>query len=258
MTHWYRKDGSSCHELPKKTSKTGEMRDVTLRDARTMNLFPSVTGILQVLDAPGLTKWKVDQAIKAVMRLMPDKSPSEPDESFIKRALYESQTIAREARNKGQELHDACQHWMDGSLHRVPGEYTEHCQGVEQTLREAFGSGVNAAWITEESFACKEGYGGRCDLGSRALHVIIDFKTKDFGPDKLPEIYDEHTMQMPAYRNGLDYPEDSALGNLFISTTHPGLTHLVMHAPEEIAKGWELFKIALQLWHLRNGYRPEW
>ena len=51
--HWYKQDGSPCYEVPYADPKKG-MRSTTIRDARKLNLVPSVTTILQVMDKPGL------------------------------------------------------------------------------------------------------------------------------------------------------------------------------------------------------------
>ena len=270
MTHWYLKDGSASHQILGANKK---LRDVTLRDARKLNLFPSTTGITQTMAAPGLIRWQVNQAIKATMRVLgvfdasvatPKFDPAADLKSFEDRCLYESQTIAREARDKGQAIHDAVQHYIDGDLHLVPVEHLPHCEGAVAKLVEQFGPMETSAWITEESFACKEGYGGRSDLGSRFLNALGDFKCKEFGPDdKQPDCYDEHTMQLASYNNGLGYEDDPEHGpltnfNLFISTSHPGHCHMVIHPPEDIQFGLDLFMACLKVWQVKNNYRPEW
>lgn len=268
MSHWYRKDGSPCYEI---IGKNGKTRDTTLRDARTMNLFPSTTGVIGTIAAPGLVRWKVEQGIKATIKLGNSSyagafsdiglllaTEDSIDPAFKRDVQYEADKIAREARDKGQAIHDAVQHYIDGDMARVPDEYLEHCQGVERTLVQHFGSMSEAAWITEESFACREGYGGRSDLGSRVIPALGDFKCKDFDENKLPECYDEHPMQVASYRHGLDYPEESRLFNLFVSTKVPGLCHIVFHTKEEIERGHKMFMAALELWHLTNNYRPVW
>lgn len=275
MTHWYTKAGESMHTMPK---AGGGERETTLRDARKLNLFPSTTGIIKELAAPGLVNWMQEQAIIAAWKLREQFADydGEPEieraarwKLFARDCMYEAQTIAREARDLGQRIHDACQKWIDGEYHAVPGEFVEHCEALEAKLDEHFGKDV--AWITEESFACREGYGGRSDLGSRVVPAIGDIKCKAFtSADLVPKVvngkrvpakrmvYDEHFMQLGSYRHGLDYPPGTRLFNAFVSTTEAGLVVIEEHSPEEAAYGTELFMAALRVWHIRNDYKPTW
>ena len=52
--HWYTRDG-----VPRYTviGKNGKERNTTLRDARTENLVPSVTTVLNVMAKPALIPW---------------------------------------------------------------------------------------------------------------------------------------------------------------------------------------------------------
>lgn len=275
MTHWYTKTGESKHTMPK---AGGGERDTTLRDARQLNLFPSTTGIIKELAAPGLVNWMQEQAIIASWKLR-DQFSDYDGETEAKRAerwrvfknscMYEAQTIAREARELGQQIHDACQKYIDQQFDLVPDQFLEHCEGLTAKLDEHFGKDV--AWITEESFACREGYGGRSDLGSRVVPAIGDIKCKAFTLEDLSPkmvngkrvpakrmVYDEHFMQLGSYRHGLDYPPETRLFNAFVSTTVPGLVVIEEHTPEEAAYGTELFNAALAVWHIRNDYKPKW
>lgn len=275
MTHWYHKDGKSQHTV---LTADGKERDTTLRDARKLNLFPSTTGIIKELAAPGLVNWMCEQGVIAGWNLRDQFTEvvGESEEAravrwkvYMRACMYESQKIAREAREKGQSIHDACQKFVDGEYHLVPAEYVEHCEGLMSALDREFGS--DAAWITEESFACREGYAGRSDLGSRAVSALGDIKCKPFTLEDLaPKVvngkrmpakkltYDEHYMQLASYKHGLDYPPNTRLFNVFVSTTVPGLVHIVNHTPEESEFGLRLFNAALAVWHIRNDYKPKW
>src|ERR1017187_7985575 len=81
--HWYFTSGEPCFEVPKADGKG--MTKTTLRHAKKMNLLPSVTTILRVLDKPALTAWKIEQAVLAVMTT--PRLPAEADDDFIKRVL---------------------------------------------------------------------------------------------------------------------------------------------------------------------------
>src|SRR5579872_2300957 len=62
--HWYTADGKPMHTI---IGKNGKERATTLRDARKLNLFPSVTTILAVQDKPMLTQWLLNELLYATM-----------------------------------------------------------------------------------------------------------------------------------------------------------------------------------------------
>jgi hypothetical protein len=63
---------------------------------------------------------------------------------------------------------------------------------------------VNLTWVSEKSFACELGFGGKLDLHAPADGdgIVIDFKTKEFTDPAKVDAYDEHLMQLAAYRLG--------------------------------------------------------
>jgi hypothetical protein len=77
--HWYDRHGRPCYEV---MSKPGVMRPTTLRDARKLNLVPSVTNIIRCAAAPGLEIWKQQQVMMAALTLQgPQQSPRRPGSS---------------------------------------------------------------------------------------------------------------------------------------------------------------------------------
>lgn len=83
-SHWYSLDGKPVHKLPTKDGD-GE-RPTTIRDARKLNLLPSVTGIIGILDKPQLTKWKMREAAKAAL-MVPPPQGEESHDRFADRAI---------------------------------------------------------------------------------------------------------------------------------------------------------------------------
>ena len=65
--HWYQVDGTPAHRLPTKDG-SGD-RPTTIRDAKRLGLYPSVTSILGILNRPMLERWKLDQVALATLRL---------------------------------------------------------------------------------------------------------------------------------------------------------------------------------------------
>ena len=66
--HWYKADGTPAYTV---LAKSGAERPTTLRDARTLNLYPSVTTIIRLAAAPGLERWKLNQFGLALLTLPP-------------------------------------------------------------------------------------------------------------------------------------------------------------------------------------------
>jgi len=99
--HWYDKDGRPHHWV---ASKNGTKRATTLRDARKLNLVPSVTSILDIMAKPGLDRWKINKTIEASMSLR--RGDFEDDDSLSKRILHESKREVEKASQRGIRIHD--------------------------------------------------------------------------------------------------------------------------------------------------------
>ena len=81
--HWYTMDGAPQYTVPSK--KDGSPRNTTLRDARTMNLVPSVTTILGVSAKPALINWLQQQVLMAALTL--PKRTDELEKDYIDRII---------------------------------------------------------------------------------------------------------------------------------------------------------------------------
>ena len=99
--HWYDKDGNPKHWVE---AKDGTKRGTTLRDARKLNLVPSVTSILDIMSKPGLDRWKTNKTIEASLSLR--RGDFEDDDSLSKRILQESKREVEEASKRGIRIHD--------------------------------------------------------------------------------------------------------------------------------------------------------
>ena len=82
-SHWYYPDGTPLHEVPRADGKG--TRPTSLRDARKLGLFPSVTNVLSILAKPGLEAWKQEQAILAALTL--PRTENEPLDEFARRVV---------------------------------------------------------------------------------------------------------------------------------------------------------------------------
>ena len=239
--HWYTRDG-----VPRYTviGKNGKERATTLRDARTENLVPSVTTVLNVAAKPALTQWLQKQVLLAALTL--PRRTDEPEDEWIARIMDDSKEQGRAAADAGTDIHASIQSFYEG----VPtSRHEEHVKGCVEAIREHFG---NQAWIAERAFAHEIGFGGKCDL--HAVNIVADVKTKEFSDPNKVDAYDEHLMQLSAYRVGLGMP-GARCANVFVSRSVPGLVKVVEWSQEDLDRGWQMFCSLLKFWQLKNQHQ---
>lgn len=238
---WYTKDGTPRYTL---IGKNGNERAVTLRDARVENLVPSVTTIIKCAAAPGLENWKAEQLLLAALTLPRKEGELEAD--WLARVRSDSKAEGREAAELGTKIHGEIESWFAGKLK----DMTPNVEGVWKEL-DKFAEG--STWSAEKSFASPLGYGGKVDLHGDGF--VIDFKGKDFGPDDKVETYDEHAMQLSAYREGLGMPT-ARCAICFFSRSVPGLAKLIEIPEEKLVQGWGMFKGLKDYWIAAKSYNP--
>jgi hypothetical protein len=246
LTHWYGRDGSPAYQVK---GANGNLRPTTLRDARKIGLVPSVTGIIRCADKPGLTNWMIDQAILAALTL--PKLQDEPEGAYLARIKRDSKEQAKKAAERGTAIHAAIQGHYEGEP--PAQEFWPHVKGAVQAVKDW--NAEAAEWVAERSFACRLGFGGKVDLSAFDISsgFILDFKSKEFGPEDDLKTWDEHTMQLAAYREGLGYP-DARCAICYVSATVPGLARLIEIEEEDIKKGWKCFYSLLQFWKAKSGF----
>ena len=228
----------------------GGQRATTLRDARKLNLVPSVTTVLNVAAKPGLIQWIQKQVLLAALTL--PRMHDEPEEDFINRIMEDSKEQGRAAADAGTDIHASIQGFYEGTvIHR----HQEHVQGCVNAIREHFGE---HGWISERAFAHELGFGGKCDLhvpaGEAFDGIVADIKTKEFTDPAKVDAYDEHLMQLSAYRVGLGAPK-ARCANVFVSRSVPGLVKVVEWSAEDLERGWQMFAALLNFWQLKNQHK---
>jgi hypothetical protein len=244
--HWYTPDGAPCYTL---VGANGRERNTTLKDARVMGLYPSVTTITKCAAAPGLVNWMVDQAILSALTLPRREGESEAD--WLVRVKQDSKETARKAADRGTQIHTAIERHFLGKM--PDGEMWPYVKGAVETLDAHF---PGVTWDVEKSFAHPLGYGGKCDLHSKADKIVVDWKGKDFTVASECKQYDEHIMQGAAYLMGFGIGLEGRFANAFVSRTVPGLTVIIETNPEDIKRGWRMFQKLLEFWQEQNRYRP--
>lgn len=257
--HWYQQDGTPLYTVPKATGK-GE-RDTTLADARKLNLVPSVTTVMQMAAKPGLDVWKENQILEAASTW--PYSPGDDLVAWKSQIRLASKQIAMQAAKRGNEIHDGLEKLFKGQNFSDFPQETEEEKLNFEIIMQAYASlkvpfNRRTDWIAEASF-CKDGYGGKVDLHAQAYDndVILDFKTKDKDAKGFKQIekdakkYNEHCMQLAAYRHGLSLP-NARCYILFISTQEPGLTYLHEWPEEELQRGLKMFNSLRDYWYMVN------
>jgi hypothetical protein len=236
-THWYTKKGEPAYSVK---AKDGSFRPATLRDAKKMGLLPSVTTIIKAAANPGLEAWKLNQMMLAAMTL--PRAPDESEESFVHRVQTDSKEHARKAAQRGTEIHTDIEKSFSGHRPKYPK--------VNEAVKEVFG---DLQWSPEKSFSSDLGFGGKVDLhSSDGQGVVIDFKTKEFTQESLGKvsIFDEHSMQLAAYREGLNLP-NAQCAIVFVSTIED-LVVVKTLEEEQIVRGWDMFAHLTRYWYAKT------
>lgn len=240
-THWYGRGGEPQYEVP---AAKGGMRPTTLRDARKLGLVPSVTTIIRCAAAPGLETWKQQQVLLSALTL--PRLQNEPESDWLERVMSDSREQGKKAAERGTAIHAAIQGHYEGEPPHP--DHWEYVKGCATRIEDHFGK---QEWVAEASFAHALGFGGKVDL--HCSIAVIDAKTKEFGPDAKKLAWDEHRMQIAAYRVGLGIPKARG-GNVFVSVNNPGLSVIHEWTEEELEEGWTMFSGLLQYWQAKSGY----
>ena len=251
--HWYKQDGGPMYTVK---AKDGSDRPTTLRDARKFDLVPSVSTLLKVVAKPGLEVWKNEQMLLAALTL--PRAQNETEKAFIARIVADSKETGKQAAERGTRVHESIEKWYGGNKEVA---HVDIAKAFEEKVFDHFGTHPFQEWRTEISFASNLGYGGKVDLHcnpdeTAPLGIVIDAKTKEFGPDDDVVAYDEMLLQLSAYRHGLGLPH-ARCANVFASVTHHGLIKIVEWSEADLRKGWEMFQCLLRFWKLKNDFGVE-
>ena len=237
-SHWYTKTGESAYQVE---AKNGEMRATTLRDARKLDLVPSVTTILGVAAKPALNTWLQTQVLLSALTL--PREPNEPEKDWLERVMADSKVQGKQAAERGTAIHGVIESYYEQVY--MP-EWPQYVRNVDQVLNDHFG---NQLWLSEKSFAHELGYGGKIDLS--AQNLVVDFKTKETDLAKV-EPYHEHEMQLAAYCVGLGYElEKCRAAIVFVNGTTNEVKLCEIH-PDSLKSAWECFTHLLAFYRIKN------
>jgi hypothetical protein len=240
--HWYTRDGLPQYTVPSK--KDGSPRATTLRDARVMDLVPSVTTILSIAAKPALMTWMQQQVLLAALTL--PRRPDEPEKEYIDRIIEDSKEQGRSAADAGTAIHASIQGFYEN---KPTGQHEQTVKACDLAIKKHFG---DKNWVSERSFAHDLGFGGKCDLlTEEGIGIVADVKSKEFTDPKKVIAYNEHLMQLAAYRVGLGVPK-ARCANVFVSRNVPDLVVIHEWSEEDLQRGWEMFSHLLSFWYLKN------
>jgi hypothetical protein len=260
-SHWYFPDGTPLHEVPRADGKGS--RPTSLRDARKLGLFPSVTNVLSILAKPGLDAWKQEQAILAALTL--PRSEEETLDDFAKRVLVDMTSEVGRAADLGSAVHAAIEGYAQG-------RWLPEDKGVARLFepaRQWFDKEVTQVHSVEIATANLEwGYAGRVDLvatlRSTGRPTVIDFKTQKTRRDKdgsfKPILHDTWPLQLEAYRMALASRDkglaDAAIASVVIGSTDP--VPVVVKVWDDADKDgyFRAFLAARDLWVWQKNYCP--
>jgi hypothetical protein len=267
-SHWYLQDGRPFHEIAN-ASGTGN-RAVTLRDARKVLAFPSVTNVLGVLAKPGLDAWKIEQGIMAALTL--PRRPDEPLDAFARRVVEDMGEQVEKAADLGSAIHNACE--VYALKKEVPTD--PKLLGLFEPWRKWFDENVERIGSIEQTYVHHEhGYAGRVDMVALLKDIgwaVVDFKTqkvkRSAKGEAKPTFYETWPLQLAAYRQAVlasGAKNITGLVSVVIDSVQPGPVAVRVWGDADgksenrnpkSDKYFEAFLAAVALWKYVKGYDP--
>jgi hypothetical protein len=247
--HWYQPDGVPLHTV---LSAKGEPRPTTLRDARKLGLFPSVTNILGVIAKPGLTSWLQEQAVLAALTL--PRIAGESEDAFAHRVVEDSLTTRDGAADFGTAFH----HGAEQVAKTLEIDRAELLSAWLNRYRDWFQANcVRLLWTEQRVVSSLLGYAGTADLLiDHAVHglTLVDLKTMKMNPKYKAKPYSTWCYQLAAYRAALGVRAKCM--NLIVNSVapEPPIEHVWSDA--EMESGLRAFMAARELWMTENDYNP--
>lgn len=239
--HWYDREGNPAYTI---IGKNGSERNTTLRDARKLKLLPSVTTIIRCAAAPGLQAWKDEQMIMACLTM--PKIEGEPESDYIARIKRDAGEQALKARERGTLIHAYIQSGFEGKY--LSADAIPFCDSAIKTVFEAVDW---HDWTCEQSFATSR-YGGKADLHTE--DYLIDIKTTE-KPMETVKLWDEHYVQLAAYREGLGIPK-AKCGILYVNSIDAE-SRLIWAEEKELEKGLKMFNALLDYYYAKTGLEED-
>jgi len=247
MPHYYSKDGVLIDTLQ---GKNGKVRNTTVKDARELNLYPSVTELLKIFDKPALNKWKVVQGIKTCLNL--PCNDGETTEDWIERIYKKSGEISDDAKDFGSTIHGMIEGYLKG-LPIASSELDSFWLPIKTHLDDNNFKGETEIAVVTPTI----GFGGKLDFVGSAYNTkaIVDFKTQKTIGKKTANIYDEWSYQLAGYR--FFYPDHECY-SLVISSDEPGKIESHHWERQDIDRAWAIMKRLVEVFSLVKDLPYSW
>jgi hypothetical protein len=243
-SHWYDREGKPDH-------------DASLREARKLNLYSSVTTIdKDVFPNPFLERWKKEQLLIAAFEN--PRQPHDDLKSYADRIYEISIQKSVDAIEFGHQIHDAIEHFpqlpLDPKLH----------PWVEEFGKWYVGEGYET--IDSEHIVLDHdlGVAGRIDRRAtrKGRRMICDWKSQDVKVDekgrKKPAFYDSWLRQL-AYYDVADakeiglFPDLASTVSVIIDSNDPKGIYVKEWTRDEMLDAYDEFVAgAWQFYHKRD------
>jgi hypothetical protein len=271
MSHYYTRDGKAAHTQPCK-SKTAKKptRPTTTRDAITLGLLPSVSGIADVLNKPALYSYITREAIGLCYDLPPH--PLEGRDEYVKALSDKAKDEGSKAADAGTLIHAAIeaeltgQEWgHDALVTLASGEAVPMGKMVFPAMARMDALGIKAQQSEKVLVNRFVGYAGTTDVifSSDNEYGILDFKSRKTTPGKPVDPYETQPCQIAAYvaahwqtEDFFKFGEKMCGYNLYISTTEIGRIEVVRYDYKELDTAYRAFLNMMNLWIWQNKYNP--
>lgn len=215
-SHWYLRDGTPFHETERADGKG--LRSVTLRDARKVRAYPSVTNVIGVLAKPGLDAWRIEQGIMAALTL--PRNDGETLDDFARRVVTDMSEQVTNAADLGSAIHAACEVYANSKALPESPEVA----ALFAPVQDWFDREVERIDCIERVVTHSEwGYGGRVDmvakLKSTGSWAVVDFKTQKVKRDAKgavkPTYYETWPLQLATARQSFTAAKANSLPTSF-------------------------------------------
>ena len=133
--HWYDKDANPMHEVLAADGK--KMVKTTLRQARKLNLFPSVTSIFKLINKSGLNEWKMNHLLKVVQKTGITGSGLSLAE-FKTLLLSHCEDEMTSDRDEGTEIHKEIEQFLKRDEKPVDDKHYYICSQVRSIIANCF------------------------------------------------------------------------------------------------------------------------
>jgi len=244
--HWYTRDGEPMHSVL--AAKTGFPRPTTLRDARKLDLLPSVTSVLSYLANPALDSWKLRQVLMSALTL--PRNPLETEEQYASRIVDDSRRQAKEAAAWGTKFHQIAQ---DINTKRA-SIVEEGMLPWADSYQEWVDINIVSVKAAEAVLVDTEvGFAGTCDFQGEHRDlgpIVMDYKRQDVKGGK-PSFYSKWLYQLAAYRHASKV--EATCVSMVVDCNSPVL-HTKVWTEEEVERGWEVFRAMCKVWQAEKNF----